>query len=66
MSPNRERREPDASRDERDRSSFKAVRHGLKGPEIDAEPWRSPLDALAKGLVSIGDKLKFRPPLRIV
>lgn len=47
-------------------SNFKSDRRGLRNPEIDTEPWQSPLDALARGLVSIGDKFKFRPPLRVI
>lgn len=47
-------------------STFKSERRGLRNPEIDAEPWQSPLDALARGLVSIGEKFKFRPPLRVI
>ncbi len=47
-------------------SNFKAEHRGLRNPEIDAEPWQSPLNALARGLVSIGEKFKFRPPLRVI
>ncbi len=48
------------------KSEFKAQRRGLRNAEIDTEPWRSPLDALAKGLISIGEKFRSRPPLRVL
>jgi len=51
---------------EQETSNFKAYRRGLRDPAIETDPWQSPLEALAKGLVSIGEKLKFRPPLRVI
>ncbi|HEY7469488.1 MAG TPA: hypothetical protein VIC07_08195 [Acidimicrobiia bacterium] len=48
------------------RVPFAPNRHRLRSPEIDAEPSRSPLDALAKGLVSIGERLRSRPTLRVL
>ncbi len=65
MSPKRVNRSSAVSR--RDQTSnFKSVRRGLRSPEIDAEPWQSPLDALARGLVLIGEKFRFRPRLRVI
>ncbi len=45
-------------------TAFKSARERLRSPEIDTVPSRSPLDALVRGLVSIGDKaFKGRPPM---
>jgi len=47
-------------------SNFELDRRRLRTPEIDTEPSRSPLDALARGLVTLGDRLfKGRAMLRI-
>jgi hypothetical protein len=37
----------------------------MRSTGIDTEPARSPLDALARGLVTIGDKFRTRSNLRI-
>ncbi len=47
-------------------SRFGEARRGLKKPAIDSEPWQSPIDALAKGLIAIGEKFRARPPLRVL
>jgi len=49
-----------------DRTHFNGNRQRPRNPEIDAEPSNSPLDALAMGLVSIGEKFtKRRASFRI-
>jgi hypothetical protein len=48
------------------KTGFKVDRQRLRSPEIDAEPSSSALDALARGLVTIGEKFfRGRPMLRI-
>lgn len=48
------------------KTDFKLDRQRLRSPEIDAEPSNSALDALARGLVTIGEKFfRGRPMLRI-
>jgi len=53
-------------KDQDGRATPRIDRGRLRSPEIDAEPSSSALDALARGLISIGEKF-FRsgPMLRI-
>lgn len=55
-----------ASKVNRHASRFGEERRGLKQPAIDSEPWQSPIDALTKGLIAIGEKFRARPPLRVL
>jgi hypothetical protein len=50
----------------RARSEFSVDRRRLRNPQIDAEPTKSPLDALARGLVTIGERVRSRPRLRVL
>ncbi|MDP9144250.1 MAG: hypothetical protein M3N43_06080 [Actinomycetota bacterium] len=48
------------------KTGFKLDRQRLRSPEIDAEPSNSALDALARGLITIGDRFfRGKPMLRI-
>jgi hypothetical protein len=47
-------------------TKFAVSRDRLRNPKIDAEPTRSPFDAVARGLVSIGDRLRAPQSLRVL
>ena len=48
------------------KSTFGVTRDRLRNPTIDAEPTRSPFDAVARGLVSIGDRFRAPQTLRVL
>lgn len=51
---------------QKSKSTFGVTRDRLRNPNIDAEPTRSPFDAVARGLVSIGDRLRAPQTLRVL
>ncbi|GEM_PF-3382783 len=48
------------------KSEFTIERRRLRDPRIDTEPSRSPMDAVARGLIAIGERFSSRPTLRVL
>lgn len=56
---------PLTKRGKKPTADFAVARQRLRSPGIDSEPNRSALDALARGLVSIGDRLRAPHATRV-